>query len=109
MLSILGSTEVEDLPAVYIAPLTVELPFAFFCARLPMLLKTPVIPPPSTFPPSATPLGALVRTSNIPFPICSKADGVGQPRPGNPLFELLFDWPWSLSRKRFIPSLSARA
>jgi len=87
ILSILGNVEVDNRPAVCITKF-VEDPFAvFFWPRLLMFENTPVIPPPIAFPPSATPFGALVSTSSMPFPILSNAEGVGHPRPGKPFFE----------------------
>jgi hypothetical protein len=95
MLSILGKVDVEARPAVCIPtlfafalPLVITLPLAvFFWPRFPIFVKTPVIPSPIAFPPSATPFGALVSTSSMPLPMDSNADGVGQPIPGNPFFE----------------------
>lgn len=80
-LSIIGNTDVEARP-VGCVPTPLAVPLGFFCPIFPMFVKTPDI----AFPPPATPLGALVRTSNIPFPIFSKAAGVGQPSPGKPDF-----------------------
>lgn len=64
-----------------------------------------VTPPKIALPPPATCVGALVNVSIILLPIWSKATGVGQPKPLPPPGER--EAPPSLSKNRFIPSLSA--